>query len=157
MVADPASRLATIAAALRAGGPLDAADVAFLEAFAAAQRQPRCLPERDRVLSEAAAVFFGKLSTKAQAERLAAALANYAAAADWRRDSAAERCPHPRGSLKSLLWIALRAADGRVPSVRQLRKKLALQASKGQQPVLSASGNQETANARTRRAAANRS
>jgi hypothetical protein len=119
IAADPVARLRAIAGRLD-----DPGDRQFLLDLLNARRGARCrLADRDRLLAEAAERFFADLSCAGQARAVTLALTRYGASA-WRNDRTRERCPYQAGELRSLLWRAFQASDGRAISAERLRKIL---------------------------------
>lgn len=131
--------LDSIAAALRAGVPLDEDDIeraaTAIESFARGevaraepgQRHPRtqaALAERDRLLCEAAETYFGNLTDNGRAAALHGALDRFATTA-WLRERVLDECPARHlGTVREACWRALKLHE-HVLSARAIRRKLA--------------------------------
>jgi hypothetical protein len=101
-------------------------DAAFGLIRTQGQRDARAraaMAERDRLLREAAARFFPKLTPTEQAKALETALARYAASA-WQRERAApELPPRHKAKIEEYLWRVMRA-EPRTLGWERIRKIL---------------------------------
>jgi hypothetical protein len=83
----------------------------------------RALVERDRLMVEAAALFFAEQSSRSAAHGLRDALLRYREGA-WRRECVMESVPSRRlGRLDGHCWSILRARD-HIPSERVIRRAI---------------------------------
>jgi hypothetical protein len=81
------------------------------------------IDERDRLMSEAVAMFMPGISSRRAAHRLHDALVRYACGA-WRRERAAPSCPlRHAGRIEAMLWEILRVRD-HIPSERVIRRAI---------------------------------
>ena len=119
MRTDRARRLAAFLAQLGA----DDRDLIFRltdRRFAASVRRV----ERDRLITEAAARFFGEASSRSdRARQLSLAIARYTAST-WRQDRSRRHSPHRPNTLRAALFQILVAGDGRSLSAERIRKLL---------------------------------